>query len=814
AGIATQVRVERMLAEQGLDRYKMGREKFIAAVWERREKYGSTITNQQRVMGFSLDWSRERFTMDDGLSRAVHKVFVDLYKEGLIYRDTRLVNWDPVTRTVLSDLEVEYDDSYEGELFSFAYELTSGSGEIIVATTRPETMLGDTAIAVHPDDDRYKHLIGKTVKHPFIDREIPIIGDAVLVDPKFGSGAVKVTPAHDPNDYETGKRHDLEFISILDEAGHINEHGGKFHGMERFEARKAVKKALEDRGLVRETKKHKMSVGRSQRSGTIVEPMISTQWFVKTKPLAETAIASVEKGDIRFVPSQWEKTYFHWMNEIRDWCISRQLWWGHRIPAWYGPDGEIFVAHDEEEAHKAARKHYGRAVELNQDEDVLDTWFSSGLWPFSTMGWPDKTADLKAFYPTTVLVTAFDIIFFWVARMIMLGLHFMKAPPFRDVYIHGLLRDEKGDKISKTKGNGIDPLVAVEQYGADAFRFFLMATLSEGKDSVYSEQRLKGYQNFANKIWNSSRFVFMNLPEGFTPVESPEALYKLKLEEEDWWVLAELNRVQAEVARTVKEYKIHLAADEVYSFTWRIFCDWYIEFIKPRMFGKTGEESADSARQTAYYTLKSMLGILSPFMPYIAEELYSHILKYRPADNPLDEMIITAPWPTLKKLPKKAERPAMALALLQDVIGAARLIRGEMNIPPDTKVPLIVRTDNADLKKVIASKEMAIQRLGRISEIKVVKTYKSNKFDALETFTDGEVYLPLEGILDVQKESNRLKGEVQKLDKTVEGIQKKLSNAKFLENAPAEVVEKEKGKLAEMEQKRDALQRSLKRLNK
>ncbi|MCR9143633.1 MAG: valine--tRNA ligase [bacterium] len=830
AGIAVQVRVEKNLQAEGTNRHELGREKFLERVWDWKHQSGGAIKGQQRLMGFSLDWSRERFTMDEGLSKAVRKVFVDLYNEGLIYRDTRMVNWDPVAHTVLSDLEVEYDENYKGELYSFAYPLSEAiqtdAGEvkeIVVATTRPETMLGDTAIAVHPKDPRYKALIGKSVDHPLLPgRKIPIIGDDILVDMEFGTGAVKVTPAHDMNDYETGKRHDLEFITIFDESARINENGGKFEGQDRYQARKSIKAALAELGLDRGTEDHMMSVGKSQRSSAIVEPIVSTQWFAKAKVLAEPAIKAVESGEVEFVPKTWENTYFRWMREIRDWCISRQLWWGHRIPAWYGPDGHLFVADNEGEAQAAAEKHYGKSVELTQDEDVLDTWFSSGLWPFSTMGWPDQTEDLKRYYPTSVLVTGFDIIFFWVARMMMLGLHFMKEPPFKQIYIHGLLRDENGQKMSKTKGNVVDPLEAVEKYGADAFRFFLMATLAEGKDSSYSEQRLKGYQNFANKIWNSSRFVLMNLPEGFEPqpdkllafaaqVEGGESGFQL--EAEDWWILSELRETVQETERTLAEYKFHIATDRVYTFAWRLFCDWYIEFIKPRIFGKAGEESAEAARQTVFYVLRNMLGLLNPFMPFLTEELYEYLGQFQKPQTKNEKLLISADWPTTPALPAAGQGPTKSLQLLQEVINATRTIRSEMGIAPDQKVKIVIRTTHAGLAQVSGDKALAIERLAKTEGIRVEEKYESGKFDAMETFSEGEVYLPLEGVLDIEKETKRLQGELKKLKGVQTGIDKKLSSDGFRQNAPPEVIEKEKQKLSEITDKVAAIQTALKRFS-
>lgn len=807
AGIATQARVEKDLIEkENKTRHDVGREKFLERVWQWKEHYGNAITTQLRTIGVSVDWTRERFTMDEGLSRAVRKVFVELFKKGLIYRDTRLVNWDPVAHTVLSDLEVDYEEGFQSELWSFAYPLSDGSGEIIVATTRPETMLGDTAVAVHPEDPRYMNLIGHTVRHPLVDRLIPIIGDSILVDPEFGTGAVKVTPAHDPNDYEVGRRHDLEFITIFDESARINNRGGPYEGLDRFDARKKIKEDLRNLGLERGTKEHTMAIGKSQRSGAIVEPMISTQWFVKIHPLAEPAIEAVETGKVRFVPGQWENLYFSWMREIRDWCISRQLWWGHRIPAWYGPDDTIFVEMTEEEAHAAAKKHFGHDVELKQEEDVLDTWFSSALWPFSTLGWPDTTDDLKRFYPGTVLVTAFDILFFWVARMIMMGLHFMGDVPFHHVYIHGLMRDEKGRKISKSLGNNIDPAEIIQTMGADAYRFFLMATLAEGKDTLYSENRLKGYQNFANKIWNSSRFVMMNLPDNFEPAKGGPVDFAL--ESEDLWILHRLNESIETMNKALDEYKFQIATETIYAFVWNNFCDWYIEFIKPRLYGKAGEDSAEAARQTAFYVLKAMLGMLHPFMPFITEEVNSHLGDWT-GDK---ERLVISPWPTGIELNDDQKKTARGLELLQEAIQAARAIRAETGIAPDKKIPLVIQTDSDILSKIVSEKEISIQRLAQVESLKVEKKHSPGKFDAMEPFSDGQVFVPLEGILDIEKETARLKGDLAKIEKQSDGINKKLDNEGFLAKAPADVVEKEKAKLAELDAKADAIRHSLKRL--
>ncbi|MCB1169060.1 MAG: valine--tRNA ligase [Leptospiraceae bacterium] len=851
AGIATQSRVEKTLQEEeGLSRHDLGREEFIKRVWDWKEHYGGVILKQQRTMLFSLDWSRERFTMDDGLSRAVRKVFVDLYREGLIYRDTRMINWDPVAHTVLSDLEVEHEEGVKGELYHFAYKLSDGDGEVIVATTRPETMLGDSAIAVHPEDPRHNELIGKTVDHPFLDRKIPIVGDAALVDMEFGTGAVKITPAHDFNDFEVGKRHELESITIFDESARVNKEGGPFQGLDRFEARKQIKQKLQELGLERGSQEHVMSLGKSQRSGAIVEPMISTQWFVKTGPLAEVAIDSVEKGQIKFYPAQWANLYFSWMREIRDWCISRQLWWGHQIPAWHCANcGHTTVSEQDPDECESCQSE-----DIRRDPDVLDTWFSSGLWPFSTMGWPENSEDLRRFYPTSVLVTAYDIIFFWVARMIMLGLHFNKSEPFEKVYIHGLMRDEQGRKISKSLGNNIDPSEVIEEFGADAYRFFLMATLTEGKDSKYSQSRLKGYQNFTNKIWNSSRFVLMNLPEGFEPVEASQFPGTLKLEAEDHWILEKLNETSESMKRTLEEFKFHIATEEVYSLVWNHFCDWYIELIKPRMFGKLGEDSAESARQCAYFVLRGILGLVHPFMPAISEEIFSYLLQLDPKGSSAraaangtgaevkgargksskksgrkqpttkthivesidvssaPRFLMWEPWPAPVKLGKAQRKQAELLSQVQEIIGAARAIRADTGIAPDRKIRIIVATEARDLAALIDAKQASICRLASAESVETSSEYQAGKSDAFEAFAEGSVYVPLEGLLDIPRELSRIEKEADKLRKAAGGIEKKLSSSGFLDKAPPDVVEKEKAKLEESKEKLELLEAAQKRL--
>ncbi len=845
AGIATQVKVEQYLKEKGLDRQRLGREKFLKEVWAWKEKYGGAITEQQRQMGFSLDWSRERFTMDEGLSIAVVKAFVGLYEKGLIYRDNRMVNWDPETQTVLSDLEIEHEENYKGELYSFAYPLPRGNSpadkkaEIVVATTRPETMLGDSAVAVHPQDERYRDLIGKVIEHPFTGRRLPIIADAELVDPNFGSGVVKVTPAHDPNDFAVGKRHNLDFVNIFDPSASINENGGQFKGQDRYQARQAIKEELARRGLERGSQKHTMSIARSQRSGAIVEPIISTQWFVRTKPLAKAAMQAVRSGQVKFLHPRWEHTYFRWMEEIRDWCISRQLWWGHRIPAWYGPDQKIFVAHNREEALQQAGKHYGETVQLEQDPDVLDTWFSSALWPFSTLGWPQESKDLREFYPGAVLVTSFDIIFFWVARMIMMGLYFMKKVPFKEVYIHGLIRDAKRQKMSKTRGNVVDPLQTVDTYGADAFRFFLTATLTEGKDILYSEQRLKGYQNFCNKLWNSSRFVLMNLPQDFTPwpIPWPKSLAELPLETEDYWILDRFNNTIGEMESNMKAYRFHLVAEGLYDFVWHQFCDWYIELIKPRVFEKMGKQSAETACQMLYFVLMNSLGLLHPIMPFITEEIHACLLRYTnssstnssstnssstnpcstnpsSSSDPLmerEQLMTTKPWPQAVELPERAKGSIETLALLQEAIIAARLIRSEAGITPDKKISLLIRSEKRELKSLLKEKAIAVKRLANAQQIDFQSRHKGNSHEAMEPFSGGEVFLILDDPLEVAKEIERLKKEKSKLKKEITFLSAKLSNPAFLEKAPKTVTEGEREKLRELQGRHSVIQKALER---
>jgi valyl-tRNA synthetase len=619
AGIATQNVVERLLASEGKSKYDLGREAFEKRVWQWKEHSGGQIQSQLKRLGASLDWQRERFTLDEGLSRAVRKVFVSLYNDGLIYQGYRIINWCPRCETALSDIETDYKE-LEGNLWHIKYPIKNSNEFVTVATTRPETMLGDTGVAVNPEDERHKHLIGKTVILPLMNREIPVFADS-YVDMEFGSGFVKVTPAHDPNDFEMGKRHDLEEIIIMDEHGIINENGGKYQGLDRYEARKKIVEDLTNLGLLEKVEKHVHSVGHCYRCSTVIEPYLSKQWFVKIKPLAEEAIKVVEDGRIRFVPGNWAKTYFEWMYNIKDWCISRQLWWGHRIPAFYCNDcGEVTVSMEDPKKCKCG------STNIRQDEDVLDTWFSSALWPFSTMGWPDETPELKKYYPTSVLVTGFDIIFFWVARMIMTGVRFMKEIPFRDVYIHALVRDEHGQKMSKSKGNVIDPLIMMERYGTDAFRFTLAAFAAQGRDIILSEKRIEGYRAFCNKIWNATRFILMNLGEDFTP----GTYDKSNLEVFDKWILHTMNETVKAVDSALQQYKFNEAASLIYEFWWNEFCDWYLELVKQRIYSKDPamKESSAIAKQTLYTVLKTGLKLLHPFMPFITEG-YGALLKYK-----------------------------------------------------------------------------------------------------------------------------------------------------------------------------------------
>ena len=794
AGIATQNVVERLLKEEGKTKDDLGREKFVERVWEWKEHFGGEIKGQLRRLGCSLDWPRERFTLDEGLSNAVRKVFVTLYDEGLIYQGYRIINWCPRCETALSDIETEYQD-LEGNLWHIKYPIVGSDDFIVVATTRPETMLGDTGVAVNPEDERYAHLIGKKIMLPLMDREIPVIADS-FVDKEFGTGLVKVTPAHDPNDFEMGQRHNLEEINIFDKNAIVNEHGGKYNGMSRFDARKAVVKDLEDLGLLDKIEKHDHSVGHCYRCSSIIEPYLSQQWFVKIKPIAEKAIEVVENGKIKFVPKNWEKTYFEWMYNIRDWCISRQLWWGHRIPAFYCEDcGDLIVTmEDPTECGKCGSKN------LRQDEDVLDTWFSSGLWPFSTLGWPENTEALEKYYSTSVLVTGFDIIFFWVARMIMMGMKFMDDVPFADVYIHALVRDEKGHKMSKSRGNVIDPLIMMDKYGTDAFRFTLAIFAAQGRDIILSEKRIEGYRAFSNKIWNATRFVGMNLGDNFKPRD----IDVNELEHFDRWLLHRLNKTIESISQGLEEYKFNDAAHVIYDFMWHEFCDWYLELTKQRLYSKDKEleKSSDTAKQVLYHVLKKSLQLLHPFMPFITEEIWEKFS----IDS--GSKIIVSPWPEVNSSFDFADE-AHEAQVFMDIIYKIRNIRGEMNIPPDKKAEVVFKTESDLIVSIIEREDANIKALAKVESITIDKDYKPDKTDASAIMNDIEIFLPLKGLIDIEKEKSRLQKEITKISGELEKVEKKLTNESFIGKAPDNIVEKEKKKKSEYEEMLSKLEESL-----
>ena len=790
AGIATQNVVERLLAQEGKTKDDLGREAFVKRVWEWKEHSGGQIEDQLKRLGSSLDWDRERFTLDEGLSIAVRKVFVTLYDEGLIYQGYRIINWCPRCETALSDIETEYQD-LKGHLYYIKYPVAGSGDYITVATTRPETMLGDTGVAVNPDDARYKHLVGKHVILPLMNRKIPIFADA-FVDKEFGTGLVKVTPAHDPNDFEMGKRHGLEEINILDKNANINENGGRYKGQPRFTARKNVLADLEKEGLLVKTENHDHSVGHCYRCNTAIEPYLSKQWFVKIKPLADEAIKAVKYGRIRFIPGNWEKTYFEWMNNIRDWCISRQLWWGHRIPAFYcrSCDHITVSMEDPSTCGKCGSK------EIYQDNDVLDTWFSSALWPFSTLGWPEKTKALEKYYPTSVLVTGFDIIFFWVARMIMLGLRYMNDVPFRDVYIHALVRDEKGHKMSKSRGNVIDPLIMMEKYGTDAFRFTLAILAAHGRDIILSEKRIEGYRAFCNKIWNATRFILMNLGDDFVS----GGINVNELEIFDRWILHRLNTTIRDVSEALTEYKFNEAAQTIYEFWWHEFCDWYLELTKQRIYAGNQNATASSktARQVLYHILKTGLGLLHPFMPYITEEIWSKI------KQPSEEKLIISKWPEINNdfnFPKESEDTT----IFKEIVYRIRNIRGEMDVPPDKKASIIFKTNSGQILSIIERERINISALAKLERIDINAGYIPQKSDASAVIKDLEIFMPLKGLIDVQKERQRIKKEIEKINIDLERVVKKLGDENFLKKAPQNIILKE-------EKKRDEAGEILKKL--
>ncbi|MBN1499088.1 MAG: valine--tRNA ligase, partial [Spirochaetes bacterium] len=796
AGIATQNVVEKLLAKEGKSKHDLGREAFEKRVWEWKAESGGAIKEQLKRLGASCDWERERFTLDEGLSKAVHRVFVTLYKEGLIYQGHRIINWCPRCQTALSDIETEYKD-LNGKLYHIKYPVKGTDDYIVVATTRPETMLGDTGVAVNPEDKRHTALIGKTVILPLMEREIPIFADD-YVDREFGTGFVKVTPAHDPNDFEMGKRHNLEEINILNEDGTLNENGGKFRGLDRFAARKAVIEELEKLGLMVKTDEHPHSVGHCYRCDTIIEPYFSKQWFVNIKPLADEAIKAVEEGKINFVPKNWEKTYFEWMYNIRDWCISRQLWWGHRIPAFYCTKCDHINVSETDPVKCEKCGH----TELVQDQDVLDTWFSSGLWPFSTLGWPEETPELKKYYPTSVLVTGFDIIFFWVARMVMSGMKFMNAEPFKDVYIHALVRDEHGNKMSKSRGNVIDPLIMMDQYGTDAFRFTLAVFAAQGRDIILSEKRIEGYRTFSNKIWNATRYILMNLGEDFIPGKIiPE-----DLENFDKWILSSLNDTISRVNSSLEEYKFNDAANRVYEFYWHDFCDWYLELTKPRLYGaESNLKSAETAKQVLFHVLKNAMKLLHPFMPFITEEIWN---KIKDKDEPL---IILSSWPEYEEK-FQFRNEADETELFKELIYKIRNIRGEMNLAPNKKAGIILKTDDAAVKTIAEREAVHFLSLAKVDNITINADYTPEKTDASAILKDTEIFIPLKGLIDIEVETSRLNKELTRVESELEKITAKLSNTGFTSKAPADVIEKEKLKQSELAEMKEKLEAGLKNL--
>ncbi|WP_188259236.1 valine--tRNA ligase [Azospirillum tabaci] len=799
AGIATQMVVERNLAKEGKTRHDFGRDAFIDKVWEWKAESGGTITRQLRRLGASPDWPRERFTMDEGLSRAVRKVFVELHKQGLIYKDKRLVNWDPKLHTAISDLEVEQKE-IKGNLWHFRYPIEGEADRfIVVATTRPETMLGDTGVAVHPEDERYKDLIGKNVVLPLVGRLIPIVGDE-YADPETGSGAVKITPAHDFNDFEVGRRNNLAAINIMDRDARITgeEVPEAYRGLDRYEARKKVVAELEALGLLEKIEPHTHMVPHGDRSGVAIEPWLTDQWYVDAATLAKPAIEAVETGKTVFVPKQWENTYFEWMRNIQPWCISRQIWWGHQIPAWYGPDGHFFVEETEEAAIAAAKAHYGQDVALTRDQDVLDTWFSSALWPFSTLGWPDETPELARYYPTDVLVTGFDIIFFWVARMMMMGLHFMKDVPFRTVYIHALVRDEKGQKMSKSKGNVIDPLDLIDQYGTDALRFTLTAMAAQGRDIKLAVSRVEGYRNFATKLWNAARYTQMNgvapVP-GFKPVGLTQTVNR--------WIVGALAEAAKKVGESIEAYKFNEAANTAYAFTWGTFCDWYLEFTKPILNG-ADEAAIAETRATTAWVLDEILHMLHPLMPFITEELWEQLSTDRA------NRLISARWPEHgAELIDPAARDEMDWVVR--AISSVRSMRSEMNVPPAAQIELKLKDAAPESLKRLDTHRDLILRMGRLSSAEPLSGAVP-KSAVQAVLDEATLILPLEGIVDLDKERARLTKEIEKLSGEIKKIDAKLSNEQFVAKAPEEVIEEQRDRRDTAEQARDKLQKALEML--
>ena len=793
AGIATQNKVERMLKEEGTSKEEIGYDEFLRRTWEWKEKHGGLITKQLRKLGVSLDWDRERFTMDEGLSKAVKEVFIKLYNDGLIYRGEYIVNWCPHDKTALADDEVNHIDK-KGKIWEIKYRIKDTDDYVIIATTRPETMLGDTGVAVNPNDERYKHLIGKKVILPLMNREIPVVADE-YVDMEFGTGVVKMTPSHDPNDFEVAKRTGLEFINIFTEDAHVNSNGGKYEGLERFAARKAILADLEAEGLLVGTKEHNHAVGHCYRCDSIIEPRVSTQWFVKMEPLAKRALEVVKNGQIQITPKRWEKVYYNWLENIRDWTISRQIWWGHRIPAYYAEDGTVFVARNLEEAKAQAKEKFGKEVSLREETDVLDTWFSSALWPFSTLGWPDKTPDLEKFFPTNALVTGADILFFWVARMVMMSLYINDEIPFSYVYLHGIIRDELGRKMSKSLGNSPDPLDLIAKYGADAIRFSFLYNTSQGQDIHFSEKLLEMGSTFANKVWNASRFVLSNLEDFDKSAVIDEKEFKL----EDRWILSKLQTASRQINEYMNKYELDSAAKVAYEFFRGNFCDWYVEIAKTRVYGQEGSD-----KTVAQYVLKTVLDkglrMLHPFMPFITEEIWQKL-------GLDEETIMLSEFPTENKkyVDLAAEKE---FDYLKEIVNAIRNIRGEANVSPAKKIEVIFKIVNDGEKEILEHNAKILDKLANVEK------YEFNTeipalvgFKLVETT---EIYVPLADLIDKEKEIAKLEKDIQKTQKELDRVLGKLSNEKFLSKAPKEVINKENGIKEELENKIAKFRESIK----